>query len=111
MSIIIKYPEHVYVRKIEDLDDCIGLLNGHLETLRDYKDQVKSNWRDQEGLKYFNLLSKEEQAVRNAMHRAESLKSIYSDAKQALNRERTAASDLLGSAEGLLEQLGIKGEG
>lgn len=111
MSVIIKYPEHVYARKIQDLEDCIGLLNGHLSTLVDYKNQVRDNWRDAEGLRYFSLLSKEEQAVRNAMHRAESLKTIYSDAKQALNRERTAASDLLGSAEGLLEQLGIKGEG
>ena len=110
MSVIIKYPEHVYTRKIEDLDDCISLLNEHLQTLSGYKDEVKNNWRDAEGLKYYKLLSTEEQAVRNAMHRAETLKGIYHDAKQALNRERTAASDLLGSAEGLLENLGIKGE-
>lgn len=110
MAVIIKYPEHVYQRKIEDLEDCIDLLNGHLNTLVDYKGQVKDNWKDEEGLKYYNLLSKEEQAVRNAMHRAESLRTIYSDAKQALNRERTAASDLLGSAGSLLEGLGIAGE-
>ena len=106
--IIIKYPEHVYERKIEELEDCIGLLNGHLSTLADYKEQVRQNWRDEEGLKYYNLLSKEEQAVRNAMHRAESLKTIYSDAKRDLNRERTAASDLLGDVTGILEGLGIK---
>lgn len=107
MPVIIKYAERVYSNKVSTLEGYINQLDGHLTTLKGYRDQLHTYWKDDEGRRYYELVNTEIRAVQNARTRAQSLRNIYDDAKQALNAQHGLAGGLLSEAESLLGNLGI----
>ena len=47
---MLKYNEGIYQGKIDQLTDYISMLNGHIEKLTTYKDQLKMFWDDVDGM-------------------------------------------------------------
>ena len=43
---MLKYNEGIYQGKIDQLTEYISMLNGHIEKLTTYKDQLKMFWDD-----------------------------------------------------------------
>lgn len=46
---MLKYSEAIYQGKIDQLTEYISMLNGHVEKLTAYKEQLKDFWNDSEG--------------------------------------------------------------
>lgn len=47
---MLKYNEGIYQGKIDQLTEYISMLNGHIEKLTTYKDQLKIFWDDVDGM-------------------------------------------------------------
>ena len=47
---MLKYNEGIYQGKIDQLTEYISMLNGHIEKLTTYKDQLKMFWDDVDGM-------------------------------------------------------------
>lgn len=110
MPVIIKYAENVYRNKVKNLEGYIDQLDGHLETLKGYRDEIGKYWADDEGKRYYKLVSTEIVAVQNARARAQSIRNIYEEARAALNAQHGIAGGIISEAESILGNLGIGGE-
>lgn len=106
-NVIINYSKAVYDNKISEFESYIKRLSAHLEMLEGYREKLRNFWDDSEADRYYNVLSEQIRAVRNAMNRTTELKTIYERTSADMAKQKTLTGGLIDEAEAALKMLGI----
>lgn len=106
---VINYSKQVYLNKITELEGYGTRLKGHLATLEGLRDRVRTVWDDDAGQEYYDLLSKQIIAVRNANDRIDSLRGIYQEAIGDMTKAGTLIGGDLDDAKSIISMLNIEG--
>lgn len=104
---ILKYSKAIYDSKISELESYSAQLDTHRSELEGYRERLRDIWNDEQGQRYYELLSDQIRAVKNASSRVTDLRRIYENASADLERQRSVTGDLLDEAKSILDVLNI----
>lgn len=102
---IFNYVKQDYQIAISNLEQLIGELEGHLQTLKTLRDNVPSFWDDDEGNDTYESLIRTIAVVQLKMDHAKSLLRVYQEAVTSFDISKTTVSSLLEDALGVLDGL------
>ena len=74
---MLKYNEGIYQGKIDQLTEYISMLNGHIEKLTTYKDQLKMFWDDVDGMNLSKALQAALTSTNNQLFYLQKQLSFY----------------------------------
>lgn len=76
-NMIINYSKREYDRRISVLEDDIKKLDSHKNELLSLAEQIKTIWRDENGLKFYNYITQRLHSIEQEKKSAESLLANY----------------------------------
>ena len=88
---MLKYNEGIYQGKIDQLTEYISMLNGHIEKLTTYKDQLKMCWDDVDGMNLSKALQAALTSTNNQLFYLQKQLSFY---KKMVAEYSSASADV-----------------
>lgn len=88
---MLKYNEGIYQGKIDQLTEYISMLNGHIEKLTTYKDQLKMFWDDVDGMNLSKALQAALTSTNNQLFYLQKQLSFY---KKMVAEYSSASADV-----------------
>ena len=99
---MLKYSEAIYQGKIDQLTEYISMLNGHVEKLTAYKEQLKDFWNDSEGETLGKAL---QAALTNTNNQLFYLRKQLAFYKKMVAEYSGAAADVQSNIENVLQTM------
>lgn len=99
---MLKYSEAIYQGKIDQLTEYISMLNGHIEKLTAYKEQLKDFWNDLEGETLGKAL---QAALTNTNNQLFYLRKQLAFYKKMVAEYSGAAADVQSNIENVLQTM------
>ena len=88
---MLKYNEGIYQGKIDQLTEYISMLNGHIEKLTTYKNQLKMFWDDVDGMNLSKALQAALTSTNNQLFYLQKQLSFY---KKMVAEYSSASADV-----------------
>lgn len=106
-NLIFNYTESVYKAKINELNRLIARMKTHVDRLEELRDDLEKYWDDDTAREYYNVISTQIRAVRNALNRTISLSDFYKSSQDEITNKQTLSGEALEDVSAIIKSLGI----
>lgn len=104
---MLKYNEGIYQGKIDQLTEYISMLNGHIEKLTTYKDQLKMFWDDVDGMNLSKALQAALTSTNNQLFYLQKQLAFY---KKMVDEYKNASADVQQKIENVFQAMSNIGD-
>ncbi len=109
-QLMLNYTASFYDKKINQMEQFIQRLEGHLNTLENLRNQLHSQdfYTGDQAEKYYTLVGEQIRAVKNAQENVMRARQTYQEAKDEIAKTKSGLDLGLDDIAGVISALGIK---